>query len=134
VSPVAEIGDQPQLLGIDLGDQPGDATDFRLFQGEVGEREGRRHGDAELDRVGDEHAPQAGHGCEEHRDHAHQQQRLLHGPAKHDVGDLRRSEVYRRHDHAVEEQAEVDRAEAADERRGFPRVAHLVELKIGQHV
>ena len=47
--------------------------------------------------------------------------------------DLARGEVHRGHDHAVEEQAEVHRAEPADDAGGLARVADLVELEIGQH-
>ena len=41
-------------------------------------------------------------------------------------------QIHGGHDHAVEEEAEVERAEAAHGRRRRARVAHLVELEIGQ--
>ena len=67
------------------------------------------------------------------RYHRADQQRLPHRPAEHDVGDLGGGQVHRRHDHAVEEEPEIDGAEPAHPRGGLARVAHLVELEIGEH-
>ena len=47
-------------------------------------------------------------------------ERLDVGPAEHHVGDLDGGEVHRRHDHDVEEEAEVHGAESAHERAGRP--------------
>ena len=51
--------------------------------------------------------------------------------AEEDVGDLARGEVHGRHDHAVEEEPEVDRAEAAHDAGRFAGVADLVKLEVG---
>ena len=115
-----------------LRDQRMQPADLRRRHGEVGRRDHRRHLHEELDHVDDEHAPQPGERGERHVEHADQQQRLPAIEAEQDAGDLARRQVHRRHDQAVEEQAEVDGAEAAQRRRGAAGVAQLVELEVGQ--
>ena len=51
---------------------------------------------------------------------ADDQQRLPALQAEQDAGDLAGGQVDRRHDHAVEEEPEVDRAEAAHDDAAFP--------------
>ena len=63
---------------------------------------------------------------------ADERERLPSIEAEQNAGNLARRQIHRRHDHAVEEQAEIHRAEAAHDRRGFAGVADLVELEIGQ--
>ena len=53
--------------------------------------------------------------------------------AEQDAGDLAGRQVHGGHDHAVEEQPQVDRAEAAHDARRLARVADLVELQVGHH-
>ena len=131
--PVAEVRQQVEGVGGDLPEQPRQPADRRLRQREVRRREAAGQGDAELDRVGDQHPPEPRHRGEEDRDDRADHQRPPHRPAQHDVGDLGGGEVDRRHDDAVEQEAQVDRPEAAEHRRRLPRVADLVELEVGQH-
>ena len=79
------------------------------------------------------HAPEA-RGCREddrHRDA--DRERFRSRPAEENAGDLHEREVDGRYDPAVEEQPEIDRTEAADERRRGTGVAKLVELEVGEH-
>ena len=99
---------------------------------EVGRRDHGRHLDEELDHVDDEHAPQARVRREDDVQQAHEDERLPVVEAEEHVRDLDRGEVDRGHDHAVEEEAEIDRPEAAHEARGLARVAQLVELEVGE--
>jgi hypothetical protein len=54
-------------------------------------------------------------------------------PAEQDAGDLGGGEVHRGHDHAVEEQAEINGSETADEPGWFARIPELVEFEVGDH-
>ncbi len=132
--PVPEVGDEVELRGVDSLKQPGESADLRLLQRKVRRGERAGHRDAELDEIGDEHAPESGRGREGDVDHGADGQRLPHRPAQHHVGDLHGGEVHRRHDHQVEKEAEVQRAKSAHERGRLARVADLVELEIGEHV
>ena len=102
-------GSRLSVRGRQLGDQPVQPADGRLLEREVRHREGAGHRDAELDEVDDQHAPEPGDRGEADVEAGADQQRLPHRPAEHDVGDLGGGEVDRRHDEAVEEQAQVDR-------------------------
>ena len=100
---------------------------------EVGGGDHRRHHHHELDHVDDEHAPEAGVGGEDDVEHPDEHERLPAGQAEQHAGDLARRQVDGRHDHAVEEQTEVDGAEPAHHAGGGAGVADLVELEIGHH-
>src|ERR1035441_3543821 len=64
---------------------------------------------------------------------ATRQQRLPPVEPEQHGGDLAGRQVHRRHDHAIEEQAQIDRAEPAHRGGGFAGIAHLVEFQIGEH-
>ena len=119
------------LHGGQLGVHGRQAADLRGLQREVGGGDHRRHLDEELDHVDDEHAPQAGVGGEGHVEQAHEQQRLPALEAEEDPRDLAGRQVDGGHDHAVEEEPQVDGAEPAHDARRLSRVADLVELEVG---
>ena len=116
-----------------LRDEPVQTADAGRVEREIRGRERRGHRDAELDRVGDHHAPQPGCRGEDDRHDGANRERFRARPAEQHARDLHGGEVDAGDDEAVEEQAEVDRAKAADERGGLPRVAQLVELEVGEH-
>ena len=70
---------------------------------------------------------------ENHIEQPHRQQRLPAVEAEENGGDLARGQVDARHDEAVEEEAQVHRAEPAHRSGGVARVAQLVELQVRQH-
>ena len=63
---------------------------------------------------------------------AYGEQRLPTVEAEQDRGDLDGGQIDGGHDHAVEEEAEIDGAEAAHGAGGFSGVAHLVKLEVGE--
>ena len=69
-------------------------------------------------------------GGEHDVEDADAEERLPALEAEEDAGDLARGQVDRRHDHAVEQQAEIDGAEPAHDAGRVPRVADLVELEV----
>ena len=135
---VREVGQHAEIVDAagpahrrQLRDQPVEPADLRRTQREVGGRDHGRHLDEELDHVDDEHAPQARVRGERDVQQPDERQRLPASRAEQHAGDLAGRKIHRRHDHAVEQQAEVDRAKAADDRRGLPGIADLVELEVG---
>ena len=82
--------------------------------------------------VGDEHPPQPAHRREEDR-LTPQTRACAPSASRARVADLGGGEVHRRHDDAVEEQAEVDGAEAAQDPGRLPGIADLVELEVREH-
>ncbi len=134
---VGEVGEYVQVVDAarprrdrEFVDQALQAADRGQLECEIGRRDHGRHLDEELDHVDDQHAPEAGVGRENHVEHAHQEQRLPAFEAEEDSRDLAGRQVHGGHDHAVEEQAEVNRPETADDACRLPRVAHLVEFEI----
>ena len=113
--------------------RPDKAAHLRRVQREPRRRDDRRHLDEELNHVDDEHAPEAGVRREDDVQDADEEQRLPALEAEQDPGDLAGRQVHGGHDHAVEQQAEVDGAEAAHQACRPPRVADLVELEIRHH-
>ena len=113
--------------------QAAQAAHLRQGHGEIGRRDHRRHLDEELDHVDHQHAPQAGMRGEYHVEQAHRQQRLPAVEPEQHGGDLARRQVHRGHDDAVEEEAQVDRAEAAHRAGGLAGIAQLVEFQVGEH-
>src|SRR5512140_662675 len=114
----------------ELGDQGRHAADGP--DGEVGRRDDRGHLDEELDHVDDQDAPEAGDRGEDDVEDADEEERLPAIEPEEDGGDLAGGQIDRGHDDAVEEEAEVDRAKAADDAGGLARIAELVELEVGQ--
>src|SRR6185295_9934435 len=92
-----------------------------------------RHLDEELNHVDDEHAPETRVRRKYDVQDPDPEQRLPALEPEQDAADLARGEVDRRHDHAVEEQPQVDGAKAADDAGSFARIPDFVELEIGQH-
>ncbi len=101
-----------------------------VLDGEVGGGDDGRHLDEELDHIDDQDAPEAGDRGEDDVETANEEKGLPPGQSEQDGGDLAGGQVDRGHDHAVEEEAQVDRPEAADEGRRLPRVADLVEFEV----
>ena len=100
--------------------------------GEVGRGDDGGHLDEELDHVDDQDAPEARDRGEDDVEQADEEEGLPAVEPEEDGGDLAGGQVDRGHDDAVEEEAEVDRAEAADDAGGLARIAELVELEVGQ--
>ena len=113
-----------------LVDQRRQPADFRGVDREPGGGDDRRHLDHELDHVDDQHTPQPGVRGKGHVEHADAEQRLPALQAEQHSRDLAGREIDRRHDHAVEEEAEIDGPEAAHRARGPARIADLVELEV----
>ena len=109
-----------------------DEASADFFEGEVGGGENGGHFDKELDHINDEHAPEAGVGGEEDIENAAGDNRLPRGEAEEDIGDFAGGEGDHAHDEAVKEEAEVNGAEATDERGGATGVAVFVEFEIGE--
>ena len=137
---VGEIGQHRQIVDAvgpardrQLVDEPGQAADLRRLQCEPRRRDDGGHLDEELNHVDDEHAPEPRVRGKDHVEDADAEERLPPLEAEEDSRDLAGGQVDRRHDHAVEQQAEVDGAEAADDARRRPRVADLVELEVSEH-
>ena len=137
--PVArEIGEDVEVVHAtrtghvrELGDERFETSHLRRRHREVRGRNHRRHLDEELNHVDDEHAPEPG-VCREHDvEDTHPHERLPALQPEQDAGDLDGRQVDGRHDHAVEQQAQINRAEAAQPPRRTPRVSNLVELEIG---
>ncbi len=121
---VGEIGQDAEVVHAvgpadhrQLGDERVEAADLRRLQREVRGRGHRRHLDEELDHVDDEHAPEARVRRERDVEHADEGQRLPAREAEEHAGDLAGRQVHGGHDQAVEQQAEVDCAEAAHQAR-----------------
>ena len=133
IGEVRQNRERGRVAAAKMRDEPVQAADARRVDREVRRRERRAHRDAELNHVGDHHAPETRSRGEDDRNHDADRERLPARPAEEDAGDLHQREVDRRDDPAVEEQPEIDRAEAAHERGRAPGVAQLVELEIGKH-
>ena len=116
-----------------LLDQRMQAADLRRGHGEIRRGNHCRHLHEELDHVDDEHTPQACKRRKAHVQHANEQQRLPASQAEQDAGDLARRQVHRGHDHAIEKEPEINRAESANRRRRRTRIPQLVEFEIGEH-
>ena len=137
---VLEIGQHRQVVHASravhlrhLRHQPVQPAHLRQRNREVSRRDHRRHFDEELEHVDHQHAPQPRMRGEHHVQQAHRQQRLPALEAEEHGRDLHRRQVHRGHDHAVEQQPQVDRPEAAHRAGRLARVAHLVKLEIRQH-
>ena len=117
--PVREIGQQRELVG-DSGvtEQPDHTTHFRLSEGVPGGRDRTDHRHCEENQVRDDDPPQTG-GRRVQRGHrAGDKHDLVLRRPKEDATDLDRGERHRRHNHAVEEDAQVQGPEAHE---GTPR-------------
>ncbi len=137
---VGEVGQDVQVVDAarprrrrELLDQPAQPADLGQVHREVRRRDDGRHLDEELDHVDDQHAPQARVRREDHVQRADERQRLPALEPEQHAGDLARRQVHRGHDHAVEQQSQVDRPEPAHHAGGLARVPDLVELEIGHH-
>jgi len=104
-------------------EQAGQTTDLRQPQRHHGGQHRADHRDRELHEVGEHDARQPGARGVHHRDGAADEHGGVTIPAEHHAGDLGRGKIHRRHDHHVEEHAEVDRAEPAQESRRLAGVA-----------
>jgi hypothetical protein len=107
--------------------------DVRMRDRVVGGGERAGHGDHEEEQIGDDDAPQTRRGRVENRRRSGEEHDLVLRHAQQHAPDLDRGERDRRHDHHVEEDAQVDGPESAQERGGRSRVAQLVESDVGQH-
>ncbi len=123
---------RPAHVG-ELVDQAREAAHLRQRDGEIGGGDDGGHFDEELDHVDDQHSPQAGMGGEHDVQQADREQRLPAAETEQHGGDLAGGEIHRGHDDAVEEQAEVEGAEAAHGAGGLAGVAELVEFQVGEH-
>src|SRR5881296_1841581 len=132
-APVREIGQERQATGhCRVVEQPRQTADLWQPQRDDGRQHGADHRDRELDEVGQHDTRQPGAGGVDHGDGTADEDRGLAIPAEHHAGDFGRREIDGRHDHDVEEHAEVDRAKSAQERGGLAGVAQLVERDIGE--
>jgi len=85
-----------------------------------------------MNHVDDEDAPQPGIGRKDDVQRADEHERLPSREAEQNAGNLAGRKIHRRHDHAVEEEAEIQRPKATNDGRGFARVPDLIELQIGE--
>ena len=124
VDPARALGNR-QLL-----DKAGEPTDDRKVHGEVGRGNHRRHLDEELHHVDDKDPPESGVGRKDDVQSSHRRECLPAVEAKENAGDFAGGKVHGRHNHAIEEEAKVDRPEPADEARGLSRISDFIKLKI----
>jgi len=99
-----------------------------------GQHDHHGHLDEELEKVGDEHAPETGKAGDERRegdDADHHPERLTLGDAEHQPENLDHRQVDPPEDDAIHQHAQIDGAEAAQEGGRFAGVAQLGELDIG---
>jgi len=82
--------------------------------------------------VGHDDAPQSGGRRIDYGYQRREHDRCVGVEAEQHARDFDRGERDRRHDHHIEEDAEIDGAEAAQEGGGGARIAQLVEIDIGQ--
>ena len=118
--------------GGELGLHAVDAADGA--HGEDREHRDHAHLDDELKHVGDQHAPQAGEGGDERRERDHSDddgESFEFSDAEHQLQDFDHRQVHPSENDAVDGDAEVKRAEAAQERGGLAGVADFGEFDVG---
>ncbi len=113
-------------------DEAGEAAHFRLCQREVGRRDRADHGDHEQQQIGDHHTPKPRGGGVDDRNRPGDEHGGVLVHAEQHAGDLDRRQRDRGHDHHVEEDAQVERPEAAQERGDPAGIAQLVEADVGE--
>ncbi len=104
-------------------------------------REDRQHDhhahlDDELEQVGDQHAPQSGERRDEGSDGddaEDDEQRVEFGYSQHQHQELHHRQIDPAQHDAVDGNAEIERAKAAQEGRRSARIADLGELDVGHH-
>ncbi len=137
---VGEVGQEAEVVEAaraahvgELIDHAGEAADLRQSDREIGGGDNGGHLDEELDHIDHQDTPETGVRGEDDIEQSHGQQRFPARKAEEDGGDFAGGEVDGRHNDAVEEEAEVDGAEAADRAGGLAGIAQLVEFEIGEH-
>ena len=101
--------------------------------GNDGRRDGADHGDDKEQAVGDQNALKAAQHGEDRRDGRSVDDGLPGLQSQHDAADLDGGHGNGGHDDDVEEETEIDGAEASQEGRAFAAVAEFIETKVGYH-
>ena len=110
----------------------GEAADSRVVERPRCRHQRAGHRDHELQEVGNHHPPETGDDRIGRRQRAGGEHRGPLLESEQDAPDLGAGEGDGGDDHAVEEDAEIDRAKTPQEGGGPPGVADLVEAEIGQ--
>ena len=105
-----------------------------MREGKIGRGKRPDHGHDEQQEVRDQHAFETAHGTKDHGDARRIDNALPRLQSEHNATDLDGCQRYARHDHDIEEHAEIESPEATQERGRLAAVANLVELNVRQHV
>jgi hypothetical protein len=115
---IAEVGKNVEIVDAagsldnrELVDQAGKASDLWKSKRKVCRRDDGGHLDEELYHIDDQHSPEPRMCGKGDVQQAYEEERLPAFKAEEDAGDLAGREIDSRHDQAVEEQSEIDRAE-----------------------
>jgi hypothetical protein len=129
---VREVGKEAELLDNGrVGHEAGETVDLGQSDGVDRRRHRADQDDCELEKVGDHDAAHAAQSAVEHGHHGGDGDDLDWRKIEHHDADLDRAEDDQSGDDGVEEHAQVERPEPAQDRGGLAAVAQLIELDVG---
>ena len=106
---------------------------LRQLDRKISRRDYRRHLEKELHHVDYQDAPQPRVRREHYIQQAHAQQSLPALQPEQYAGNLASRQIHARHDDAVEEEPEINRAESAHRARRVSRIPQLVKFQVRHH-